>query len=50
LTIKWAREYYKSIKYFMCDLFCDAITSCDAGKIDASGKIMFDNRKEKIWK
>jgi len=35
----------------MCDQICDVITcyvwSCDAGKIDASDKIMFKNQKKK---
>jgi len=38
------------IKYSMCDLISDVITSCvwscDTGKIDASDKIMFENRKK----
>jgi len=47
--------YYVYIKYSMCDLICDVITccvlSCDMGKINASDKIMFKNKKkEKIWK
>jgi len=49
------RMYYVYIKYSMCDLICDVITccvlSCDMGKINASDKIMFKNKKkEKIWK
>jgi len=39
----------------MCDLICDVITccvwSCDMGKISASTKITFENKKkEKMWK
>jgi len=36
----------------MCDLICDVITfcvwSCNAGKINASDKIMVENQKKKI--
>jgi len=39
----------------MYELICDVITccvlSCDTGKINASGELMFENhKKEKIWK
>jgi len=49
------RIYYVCVKYSLCDLICDVITccvsSCDMGKINASDKIMFKNKKkEKIWK
>ena len=49
------RIYYVCIKYSTCDLIFDVITccvlSCNMGKINASDKIMFKNKKkEKIWK
>jgi len=35
----------------MCDVICDVITcyvlSCDAGKINASDKIMFENQQKR---
>ena len=39
------------MKYSICDLICNVITccvwSCDTGKIDASDKIIFENKKKK---
>jgi len=45
------RIYYVCIKYSICDLICDVIIccvlSCDMGKINASDKIMFKNKKKR---